>query len=202
MRRFCRALRDFRFIGQRRSLPIVPTTPRRLGNGRRCSGGKCSIDDRNHLRRHRRWFVTHLCFRVAAIATSPIKSKRNRHSQPFCGGQQPRNESFFPKSVHAGEMAEWLKAHAWKACLLERVTWVRIPLSPPDSKGLTDQQITPNHFNCEDGLGMARRTTLEWACAISSVTTSPYTFRVVRISECRINFCWSFLSSQSRSATW
>src|SRR5437660_4400456 len=28
-------------------------------------------------------------------------------------------------------MAEWLKAHAWKACLLERVTWVRIPLSPP-----------------------------------------------------------------------
>src|ERR1700704_2147532 len=30
-------------------------------------------------------------------------------------------------------MAEWLKAHAWKACLLERVTWVRIPLSPPHS---------------------------------------------------------------------
>src|SRR4029077_11848467 len=29
-------------------------------------------------------------------------------------------------------MAEWLKAHAWKACLLERVTWVRIPLSPPN----------------------------------------------------------------------
>jgi len=23
----------------------------------------------------------------------------------------------------SGEMAEWLKAHAWKACLLERVTW-------------------------------------------------------------------------------
>src|SRR5579871_558898 len=23
-------------------------------------------------------------------------------------------------------MAEWLKAHAWKACLLERVTWVRL----------------------------------------------------------------------------
>ncbi len=27
-------------------------------------------------------------------------------------------------------MAEWLKAHAWKACLRETVTWVRIPLSP------------------------------------------------------------------------
>src|SRR5437763_12360690 len=30
-------------------------------------------------------------------------------------------------------MAEWLKAHAWKACLGETLTWVRIPLSPPES---------------------------------------------------------------------
>src|ERR1700691_6766888 len=30
-----------------------------------------------------------------------------------------------------GEMAEWLKAHAWKACLGETLTWVRIPVSPP-----------------------------------------------------------------------
>src|SRR5437016_11838464 len=29
-------------------------------------------------------------------------------------------------------MAEWLKAHAWKACIPLRVSWVRIPLSPPD----------------------------------------------------------------------
>ena len=32
----------------------------------------------------------------------------------------------------SGEMAEWLKAHAWKACLGETLTWVRIPLSPPE----------------------------------------------------------------------
>jgi hypothetical protein len=31
------------------------------------------------------------------------------------------------------------------------------------------QQITLD----QDGLGMASRTTFEWACAISSVTTSP-----------------------------
>jgi hypothetical protein len=30
-------------------------------------------------------------------------------------------------------MAEWLKAHAWKACVRETVPWVRIPLSPPVS---------------------------------------------------------------------
>ena len=38
----------------------------------------------------------------------------------------------FKKDNHPhGEMAEWLKAHAWKACLGETLTWVRIPLSPP-----------------------------------------------------------------------
>src|ERR1700716_3007864 len=35
------------------------------------------------------------------------------------------------KTVTSGEMAEWLKAHAWKACVRETVPWVRIPLSPP-----------------------------------------------------------------------
>ena len=30
-----------------------------------------------------------------------------------------------------GEVAEWLKAPAWKACLRVTVTRVRIPLSPP-----------------------------------------------------------------------
>ena len=28
-------------------------------------------------------------------------------------------------------MAEWLKALAWKACIRETVSWVRIPLPPP-----------------------------------------------------------------------
>src|SRR5205085_7733696 len=31
----------------------------------------------------------------------------------------------------AGEMAEWLKAHAWKACIGETLSRVRIPVSPP-----------------------------------------------------------------------
>ena len=30
-------------------------------------------------------------------------------------------------------MAEWLKAHAWKACKGETLSWVRIPFSPPFS---------------------------------------------------------------------
>ena len=31
-------------------------------------------------------------------------------------------------------MAEWLKAHAWKACKGETLSWVRIPFSPPQIK--------------------------------------------------------------------
>ena len=30
-----------------------------------------------------------------------------------------------------GEMAERFKAHAWKACKGETLSWVRIPFSPP-----------------------------------------------------------------------
>ena len=30
-----------------------------------------------------------------------------------------------------GEVAEWLKAHAWKACKGAIFSWVRIPFSPP-----------------------------------------------------------------------
>ena len=30
-------------------------------------------------------------------------------------------------------MAEWLKAHAWRACIGFTLSWVRIPLSPPNS---------------------------------------------------------------------
>ena len=33
-----------------------------------------------------------------------------------------------------GEMAEWLKAHAWKACKGAILSWVRIPFSPPLKK--------------------------------------------------------------------
>ena len=30
-----------------------------------------------------------------------------------------------------GEVSEWLKEHAWKACMRATVSRVRIPLSPP-----------------------------------------------------------------------
>ncbi len=38
-------------------------------------------------------------------------------------------------------MAEWLKAHAWKACKRETVSRVRIPLSPPLFNDLAQPEI-------------------------------------------------------------
>ena len=37
------------------------------------------------------------------------------------------------RSESRGEMSEWLKEHAWKACVGETLPRVRIPLSPPIS---------------------------------------------------------------------
>src|SRR4030095_2720364 len=34
------------------------------------------------------------------------------------------------ESGRLGEMSEWFKEHAWKACVGETPPWVRIPLSP------------------------------------------------------------------------
>ena len=39
----------------------------------------------------------------------------------------------FKQACRAGEMAEWLKAHAWKACIGETLSRVRIPVSPPET---------------------------------------------------------------------
>ena len=46
------------------------------------------------------------------------------------------------KDLCDGEVAEWLKAHAWKACKRETVSRVRIPLSPPLQKRLILHTLT------------------------------------------------------------
>ncbi len=40
-----------------------------------------------------------------------------------------------------GEVAEWLKAHAWKVCKEAILSWVRIPFSPPSIKPYISSEI-------------------------------------------------------------
>jgi hypothetical protein len=61
------------------------------------------------------------------MVTSCSKGARPRARLNCCGRFRLRRT--VPR--HAGEMAEWLKAHAWKACIGETLSRVRIPLSPP-----------------------------------------------------------------------
>ena len=57
--------------------------------------------------------------------TEPDRPQDQRRAKSFEDGKLRQSARMI------GEMAEWLKAHAWKACLGETLTWVRIPLSPP-----------------------------------------------------------------------
>ena len=40
-------------------------------------------------------------------------------------------EEIYARMGGAGEVSEWLKEHAWKACMRATVSGVRIPISPP-----------------------------------------------------------------------
>ena len=58
-----------------------------------------------------------------------LRKTGGRATFPFYG--RARRACYPGESLRAGEMAEWLKAHAWKACIGETLSRVRIPLSPP-----------------------------------------------------------------------
>jgi hypothetical protein len=57
----------------------------------------------------------------------------------FCRARRPRLNCRFHLN---GEMSEWLKEHAWKACVGETLPWVRIPLSPPTFAHACHQRVS------------------------------------------------------------
>jgi hypothetical protein len=54
------------------------------------------------------------------------------YSAPFAG--LSNREAALGRVCPCGGVAEWLKAHAWKVCIRETVSRVRIPLPPPGTK--------------------------------------------------------------------
>ncbi len=57
----------------------------------------------------------------------------------------------------AGQVAEWLKAHAWKACLGASLTRVRIPLCPPPALDFCPSFSEPNAVRDEHDAGDHRQ---------------------------------------------
>ena len=56
----------------------------------------------------------------------------NRRARP---GRNEGNPSMFVLRSDYGEMSEWSKEHAWRACRRVSVSRVRIPVSPPVGSG-------------------------------------------------------------------
>jgi hypothetical protein len=65
---------------------------------------------------------------LACPAASARPHRRGGKRVPGCAAP---GDHYIAGSFPSGEVAEWLKAHAWKACIRETVSRVRIPLSPP-----------------------------------------------------------------------
>ena len=61
------------------------------------------------------------------VAKLPVE----RQSIPGIVRAVPRGRPRCGFPARSGEVAEWLKAHAWNACIGETLSRVRIPLSPP-----------------------------------------------------------------------
>ena len=67
-----------------------------------------------------------ICRSAAKSGSWPEPVRRPKYAALHL--KKPRRDR--QKDAH-GEVAEWLKAHAWKACIRETVSRVQIPLSPP-----------------------------------------------------------------------
>ncbi len=88
-----------------------PGQPARTRQPRACRGAERAGDPQNRRRSRRPWRSRTTSGHSLRLSGSPPSGKLSNSTR--------------------GEMAEWFKAHAWKACVGETLPWVRIPLSPP-----------------------------------------------------------------------
>src|SRR5271154_6839045 len=70
-------------------------------------------------------------YSVKAAARASKPRSLGRGDRLVRRGLCDRAASLYCALPVTGGMAEWLKALAWKACIRETVSWVRIPLPPP-----------------------------------------------------------------------
>src|SRR6202167_6675844 len=61
----------------------------------------------------------------------PVGPQRGRLGRDRGAGCKAKPRLIFAPLPPCGGVAEWLKALAWKACIRETVSWVRIPPPPP-----------------------------------------------------------------------
>ena len=73
------------------------------------------------------------CFEIVAqfwIERVPAEDEVARSNRVSLKVKSVNGLADFFVSNHFGKLSEWFKVHAWKACILERVSRVRIPDFP------------------------------------------------------------------------
>ncbi|CAH1653837.1 hypothetical protein CHELA40_10852 [Chelatococcus asaccharovorans] len=80
------------------------------------------------------WRQSRACILPSARYRSAARERSGAVPEHRAGDRQGVSgaRSAVTLSPRRGEVAEWLKAHAWNACIRATVSRVRIPLSPPD----------------------------------------------------------------------
>ena len=70
-------------------------------------------------------------------------------------------------------MSEWLKEHAWKACVGETLPWVRIPLSPPTEAFYRDESRAGTGRNEHGRVALAQEypEMKDWGVNLTRSTT-------------------------------
>lgn len=82
-------------------------------------------------------------FRSTSSPMAVLFRQRPEKLEKFAAGPcTPRPSGYIPRTPSGkpaadGQVAEWLKAHAWNACIRETVSRVQIPLCPPSSLTMT-----------------------------------------------------------------
>ena len=79
--------------------------------------------------------------RALVVASASVHATTLRICARLHGAHAILGSAVLRPSMAEGEMTEWPKVHAWKACVLARVPWVRIPLSPNSPLGVDIQVI-------------------------------------------------------------
>ena len=73
-----------------------------------------------------------------------------------------------------GGVAEWLKAHAWKVCMRETVSGVRIPLPPPASLLCLDTSPQNSQKPSVSAFGVGKAKQQRRGCSPDEVSFSGY----------------------------
>src|SRR5579863_772159 len=96
-------------------------------------------------------------------------------------------------------MAEWLKAHAWKACLGETLTRVRIPLSPPFRYQCSYAHRIANELAMDDSIRFAGQAGISSLYRYQDFPAGPSCCRLVDILRNHRVYCSDPLTSTTHA---